>query len=79
MITAVYDRVTARYGTRGMAYTLVEAGHVGQNIYLQAGALGLGTTAVGAFREDVVRDILQLDPEEHPVYLFPVGVPAIGG
>jgi SagB-type dehydrogenase family enzyme len=76
MVSAVYDRTTARYGTRGMAYALIEAGHAGQNLYLQATALGLGTTAIGAFREDVVRMVLHLDPQEHPVYLFPVGTPA---
>ncbi len=76
LFVADYDRSTARYGTRGMAYTLIETGHVGQNLYLQATALGLGTTAIGAFREDVVRTVLNLEPQEHPVYLFPVGTPA---
>jgi len=73
VISAVYDRSTGRYGTRGITYTLMEAGHAGQNLYLQATALGLGTVAVGAFREEIVRSVLGLFPEEHPLYLFPVG------
>ncbi len=75
VITAVYDRATGRYGTRGITYTLMEAGHAGQNLYLVATALGLGTVAVGAFREEVVRTVLNLNVEEHPLYLFPVGRP----
>lgn len=76
LITASYERSTDRYGTRGMAYTLIEAGHAGQNLALQVTALGLATTAIGAFREDVVREVLHLDAQEHPIYLFPVGTPA---
>ena len=75
VLTAVYDRATGRYGTRGITYTLMEAGHAGQNLYLQATALGLGTVAVGAFREEVVRTVLNLNADEHPLYLFPVGRP----
>lgn len=73
VLTAVYDRATGRYGTRGITYTLMEAGHAGQNLYLQAVVLGLGTVAVGAFREEVVRTALELQPDEHPLYLFPIG------
>ena len=73
VLAAVYDRTTGRYGTRGVTYTLLEAGHAGQNLYLQATALGLGTVAIGAFREEVVRAVLELPPDQHPLYLFPVG------
>jgi SagB-type dehydrogenase family enzyme len=76
LFAAVFDRATERYGTRGMSYALIEAGHAGQNLYLQATALGLGTVAIGAFHEDVVRTVVHLDPKEHPIYLFPVGTPA---
>jgi nitroreductase len=44
---------------------------VGQNLYLQAEALGLGTVAVGAFEDDDVRRILGI--REDVLYLFPVG------
>lgn len=73
ILAAVYDRITNRYGTRGMTYALMEAGHAGQNLYLQATALELGTVAIGAFREDMVRQILNMGADEHPLYLFPVG------
>ncbi len=75
VITAVYHRTTARYGERGIRYVHLEAGHVGQNIYLQAVALELGTVAVGAFRDEEVVELLELPPEEEPLYIFPVGRP----
>ncbi|MGY4706194.1 SagB/ThcOx family dehydrogenase [Candidatus Bipolaricaulota sp. J31] len=75
VITAVYRRTTARYGERGVRYVHLEAGHVGQNIYLQAVALGLGTVAVGAFRDEEVAGLLELPADEEPLYIFPVGRP----
>ncbi len=51
----------------------MEAGHVAQNIYLQAVSLGLGTVAVGAFRDDEVKRILNMTAEETPLYIMPVG------
>jgi SagB-type dehydrogenase family enzyme len=74
-IAAVYGRTTARYGERGHRYVYLEAGHVGQNVQLQAVSLGLGSVTVGAFRDTQVARLLGLSPEEVPVYLLPVGSP----
>ncbi|CAB49164.1 SagB/ThcOx family dehydrogenase [Pyrococcus abyssi] len=71
VLVAYYERTTSVYGERGIRYVHMEAGHIGQNIYLQATSLGLGTVAVGAFHDDVVADILGTDG--HPLYIFPVG------
>jgi len=76
VICAVYKRTTRIYGERGYRYVYMEAGHIGQNIYLMATAMGLGTVAVGAFYDDVVSRVISSLPEEEPVYIFPVGVPA---
>ena len=54
----------------------MEVGHTGQNIYLQATALGLGTVAVGAFDDEQVREVLRLDKQYRPLYIMPVGRPA---
>ena len=50
IITALYKRTSRIYGERGVVrYVHMDAGHAGQNIYLQAFSLGLGTVAIGAF------------------------------
>ncbi|MFA4668153.1 SagB/ThcOx family dehydrogenase [Pyrococcus kukulkanii] len=71
VLVAYYERTTKYYGERGRMYVHMEAGHIGQNIYLQATALNLGTVAVGAFYEDQVAEILGVDGV--PLYIFPVG------
>lgn len=75
VITAVYERTTHRYGERGVRYVHIEVGHVGQNIYLQATALGLGTVAVGAFEDERVHEVIGAAKGERPLYVMPVGVP----
>lgn len=75
VFTAVNKRTTQRYGGRGVRYVHMEAGHVAQNIHLQAVALGLGSVPVGAFDDDEVREVLDCKGEE-PLYIVPVGFPA---
>ncbi len=75
VLCAVYERTTSHYGERGIRYVHIEVGHIGQNIYLMATSLGLGTVAVGAFHDDRVASIIGAEQNEHPVYIMPVGVP----
>jgi SagB-type dehydrogenase family enzyme len=73
VICAVYSRVTAKYGQRGIRYVHIEAGHVAQNIHLQAVALGLGSVPIGAFSDEQVKKALSLPKEHEPLYIIPVG------
>ena len=75
VIAAVYERTTGRYGDRGTRYVHMEVGHVGQNLYLQAVARGLGMVVVGAFHDDQVRTLLQLPADQKPLYIIPIGRP----
>jgi len=75
VICADYERTTVRYGRRGERYVHMEAGHAGQNIYLEATALGLATVAVGAFDDEQVRQVLKLEERYRPLYIMPVGKP----
>ena len=73
VLAAVFRRTTGKYGARGERYVHMEVGHAAQNVYLQARALGLGTTMVGAFRDEAVRRLLGFAEDEAPLAVLPVG------
>jgi SagB-type dehydrogenase family enzyme len=73
VITTIYDRITPRYGERGIRYAYLEAGHAAQNICLQAVALKLGTVTIGAFEDNRVKEVSGLAENETPLYILPVG------
>jgi SagB-type dehydrogenase family enzyme len=78
VFTAVYSRTTNKYGDRGSErYVCTDLGHSAQNVYLQATSLGLGTCAMGAFTDELVRAVMNIPFEETPLYVMPVGVPEI--
>jgi len=71
VICADYHKTSSRYGQRGHRYVEIEVGHLGQNIYLQAQSLGLGTVAVGAFNDEKLKAVLKV--KEDPLYIMPLG------
>lgn len=71
VLVADYSRTTGRYGERGEKYVHMEAGHIAQNIHLQAETLNMGTVVVGAFNDDKVKQIIQT--EHAPLIIMPVG------
>jgi SagB-type dehydrogenase family enzyme len=76
VIAAVVDRVAAEYGRWAEQYTLIEVGHVAQNMLLQAVALNLAGVPVGAFDDKKVAGILKLPRDHRVYYLLPIGHPA---
>ena len=63
-----------RYGIWAHRAALIDAGHVGQNLYLACAALGLGTCAIAAFDMAICDSLFGLDSEEEfTVYCAPVG------
>jgi len=75
VICALYNRTSYRYGRRGERYVHMEVGHAGENIHLQAVALGLATVEVGAFHDEEVREVLGIEEQIKPLYIMPVGKP----
>jgi SagB-type dehydrogenase family enzyme len=75
ILASIYERTTGRYGERGIRYVHMEVGHVGENIYLQAESLGLGTVVIGAFYDEWVQRLLKLPENQKPLYIIPVGRP----
>jgi len=73
VLSAVYERTTGKYGERGIRYVHIEIGHAAQNVYLQAVSLNLGTVVIGAFDDDRVKKVMNMEDKERPLYLMPVG------
>jgi SagB-type dehydrogenase family enzyme len=72
--SAVFSRTTDRYGERGRErYVCMDLGHSGENVYLQAEALGLGTVAIGAFDDLKLRLAVGMARAEEPLYIMPFG------
>jgi SagB-type dehydrogenase family enzyme len=73
VVAGVVARTAARYGSRAERYVLLEVGAACENVHLQAEALGLATVMVGAFDDGEVQAIAELEPNERPFMLMPVG------
>lgn len=76
IITAEYNRVEIKYGRRGHRYAVIEAGHIGQNLFLQAEALGLKAGIVGAFHDQKLHHVLNLNQGHEPLLIMPAGYAA---
>jgi SagB-type dehydrogenase family enzyme len=74
ILSAVFERTRKKYGDRSLRYIYMEAGHISQNISLQAVSLGLGSVCVGAFYDEQVNRLIGLDGNtESAIYLQAVG------
>ena len=68
-------KMAARYGERAERYCLLEVGHVAQNVFLQATAIGLGGVAIGAFHDGDVDRLFRVARGLSVVYLLSIGYP----
>lgn len=67
-------RMEWRYGIDSHKVIAMDAGHVGQNLYLACEAIGAGTCAIGAYDQEYFDELLGLDGEEEfVIYAAPVG------
>jgi len=73
LFAAVPDRVSRRFGARAERFLAMDVGHAAQNVYLQAAALGLGTTFMGLVNDSAMTRVLGAG--EQPMGVMPVGKP----
>jgi nitroreductase len=77
VVVCIDCAVTAPYGRRGRElYSIQSTAAAIENMLLTVVSLGLGACWVGAFKEERVHEILDLEPTLRPVALIPVGFPA---
>jgi SagB-type dehydrogenase family enzyme len=74
--SGIFFRSKWKYGERGYRYIYLECGHIAQNLALSASNIGLASCQVGAFYDDEVNRIFNLNGEkESIIYLSVVGHP----
>ncbi|UCD38015.1 MAG: SagB/ThcOx family dehydrogenase [Fidelibacterota bacterium] len=72
--TVIPYRAEWRYLMVAPKMIALDAGHLCQNLYLASEAIGAGTCAVGAYRQDQMDALLGVDgQEEFVIYIAPVG------
>jgi SagB-type dehydrogenase family enzyme len=77
VLSGDYQKMTEAFdGKANDANVVLEAGHAGQNAYLQVESLGLATVVSGGFNKVLLHEVLALPAQEDLFYIIPVGVPA---
>ena len=74
VMTAIFDRTKRKYGERGYRYALLEAGHIGQNVYLNAAASGIKCVAIDGIHDEAIEKLIDIDgTTESVLYALCVG------
>lgn len=73
VLTSVLARSEVKYGPRAYPLSLIEAGHIGQNIHLTCTEIGLGSCSVSGFVDETVKEVLDLTENEIPIYTISFG------
>ena len=76
IIAGSIRKLTPRFRNDAKKYMLLEAGHIAQNIQLQAVCLELGSVTIGGFDIGQVRKVCRMARTLEPIYLICVGHPA---
>ena len=67
------NKLQKKYSQRGKRYAHIEAGHIAQNILLEATALDLQSIPIGAFDDEKVQQAIHAPLELTPIYIIAVG------
>jgi len=74
ILTVMIERTRNKYGERSYRFIYLDSGHIGQNFYLVTEALGLKACVIGAYYDDEINELLDLDEnEEFSIYMGVVG------
>jgi len=68
-------KLTSQFRNKARTYMLLEAGHIAQNIQLQAVCLDLGSVTIGGFNSKDVTRACRLSKGLEPLYIICVGHP----
>jgi len=69
-------KTAIKFRDKGKTYMLLEAGHIAQNIQLQAVCMGLGSVTIGGINTREVARVCRLPKGAEAIYVISVGYPA---
>jgi len=67
------EQIDKTYGPRGYRYAMMEAGRIGQKLYIAAASLGLGCCGIGAFYDIEAAELLNWNENNRLLYLVALG------
>ncbi|MDQ0205377.1 SagB/ThcOx family dehydrogenase [Alkalicoccobacillus murimartini] len=67
-----FKNVSKHYGERGYRFSLLEAGHMMQNVQLVAASINVRVTPIGGFKDKIANEFIPL-MDFKTIYLVPVG------
>lgn len=76
VITGSMGKMAEAYG--GIPHdkeVYLEAGHVAENLYLQAESLRLGMVSISSFNNAKIKDLVTIPDSDTIIYLIPFGIP----
>ena len=73
LIISDLELMDKTHGPRGYRYAMMEAGRMGQRLYITAASLGLGCCGIGAFYDSEAAELLELDRRSRLLYLIALG------
>ena len=76
IIAADLKRQPYKYANRGYRLSLIEVGHVAENISLYCAERGVGACEMGGVQDEPLKAELELDENIWPILAVPVGYPA---
>ena len=74
--TAIFERSKWKYKQRAYRYIYLDAGHIAENLALAAASITCGSCQIGAFFDDEINSIVDVDgAEESTILLSVIGHP----
>jgi len=73
VMTSVIPRSEVKYGNKAYPFSLLEAGHIGQNISLLSAKYHIGCCAIGGYVDQTICQVLDLTKDEIPLYVLALG------
>ncbi len=73
LFIADLEKIDQHWGPRGYRYVMMNAGRLGERLYLASAAMGLGCCGIGAFYDDEASKLLELEGGLRLLYLVAAG------